>query len=105
MRGLCVARLCYPLPCRGCLGIDHALGDIHGRNAAKWWQHEHAYERYDYLYTEEELAEWVPRIRELAERTEKTYLFFNNHYQGKAGQNAQMMADLLNLKLPLAATG
>jgi uncharacterized protein YecE (DUF72 family) len=75
---------------------------FHGRNAAKWWQHEHAYERYDYLYSEEELAEWVPRIQDLAEETEKTYLFFNNHYEGKAGQNAQMMAQLLNLTLPLA---
>jgi uncharacterized protein YecE (DUF72 family) len=74
---------------------------FHGRNAAKWWQHEQAYERYDYLYSEEELAQWVPRIRELAEATERTYLFFNNHYEGKAGQNAQMMARLLNLSLPL----
>jgi uncharacterized protein YecE (DUF72 family) len=77
---------------------------FHGRNAAKWWQHEHAYERYDYLYTEDELAEWVPRIRDLAESTERTYLFFNNHYEGKAGQNAQMMAQLLNLSLPLSST-
>jgi len=76
---------------------------FHGRNAAKWWQHEHAYERYDYLYTEEELVEWVPKVRELAEATERTYLFFNNHYEGKAGQNAQMMARLLNLSLPLAS--
>ncbi len=77
---------------------------FHGRNAAKWWHHEHAYERYDYLYTEEELREWVPRIRELSDETERTYLFFNNHYEGKAGQNAQMMASLLNLTLPLAPT-
>lgn len=79
---------------------------FHGRNAAKWWQHEQAYERYDYLYSEEELQEWVPRIEALAAETEQTYLFFNNHYEGKAGQNAQMMAKLLNLTLPLAsATG
>jgi uncharacterized protein YecE (DUF72 family) len=76
---------------------------FHGRNADKWWRHEQAYERYDYLYSEEELAEWVPKIRDLSEETEKTYLFFNNHYEGKAGQNAQMMAQLLNLTLPLAA--
>jgi uncharacterized protein YecE (DUF72 family) len=74
---------------------------FHGRNAEKWWRHEHAYERYNYLYPEDELAEWVPKIRELADETEKTYVFFNNHYQGKAGQNAQMMARLLNLALPL----
>ena len=76
---------------------------FHGRNAAKWWQHEQAYERYDYLYTEDELSEWVPKIQDLAEETERTYLFFNNHYEGKAGQNAQMLARLLNLTLPLAS--
>ena len=74
---------------------------FHGRNAVKWWQHEQAYERYDYLYEEEELADWVPRIQNLAEATEQTFVFFNNHYQGKAGQNAGMLADLLNLRLPL----
>ena len=74
---------------------------FHGRNAAKWWRHEHAWERYDYLYSQEELAEWVPRIREIAAQAEKTYVFFNNHYEGKAGQNARQLAELLNLTLPL----
>ena len=62
--------------------------------------HEHAYERYDYLYTEDELQEWVPRVREVAEQTDKLFVFFNNHYEGKAGQNARMLAGLLNLTLP-----
>jgi uncharacterized protein YecE (DUF72 family) len=78
---------------------------FHGRNAAKWWRHEHAYERYDYLYSESELEEWVPKIRALAEETDRVYVFFNNHYEGKAGQNARMMARLLNLALPLAGEG
>ncbi|MBI3910117.1 MAG: DUF72 domain-containing protein [Armatimonadetes bacterium] len=75
---------------------------FHGRNAAKWWQHEQAYERYDYLYSEAELAEWVPKIRALEAQVKRVYLFFNNHYEGKAGQNARMLARLLNLALPLA---
>lgn len=73
---------------------------FHGRNAKKWWKHEQAYERYDYLYSEEELREWVPKIQQLAEDTERTYVFFNNHYEGKAGENARMMARLLQLTLP-----
>ena len=73
---------------------------FHGRNWEKWWRHEHAWERYDYLYNEEELREWAPRILILAAQTEQTYVFFNNHYQGQAGQNARQMADLLNLPLP-----
>jgi uncharacterized protein YecE (DUF72 family) len=74
---------------------------FHGRNAKSWWQHEHAWQRYDYLYSREELEEWAPKVQEIAAETEKTYVFYNNHYQGQAGQNARMMADLLNLTYPL----
>ncbi|MBU0495710.1 MAG: DUF72 domain-containing protein, partial [Chloroflexi bacterium] len=47
-----------------------------------WWQHDHAWERYDYTYKEEELAEWVPKIQEMAQQSEQVYLFANNHWQG-----------------------
>lgn len=68
---------------------------FHGRNAAKWWQHEHAWERYDYLYSREELAEWLPQVEFVSSTAEKTYLFFNNHYKGQAAQNAAMFAEML----------
>ena len=38
---------------------------FHGRNRAKWWQHDEAWERYDYTYRDEELVEWVDKIRQL----------------------------------------
>jgi len=57
---------------------------LHGRNSAKWWQHEHAYERYDYSYTPQELSEWLPRIRKLDRVAEKTFIFANNHWRGQA---------------------
>ncbi len=57
---------------------------FHGRNSAKWWQHEQAYERYDYSYTPEELGEWLPRIRKLNSVAEKTFVFANNHWRGQA---------------------
>ncbi|HEY8486146.1 MAG TPA: DUF72 domain-containing protein [Limnochordales bacterium] len=71
---------------------------FHGRNAAKWWRHEQPYERYDYLYSESELREWVPRIRELAEQTRDTFVAMNNHYQAKAVINARMLQQLLGLQ-------
>ena len=64
---------------------------FHGRNAASWWNHKEAYERYDYLYTEAELEEWVPRILELARHREKVFISMNNHYQAKAVINARML--------------
>lgn len=85
-------------------GIVAATSNIgyvrfHGRNARKWWQHEQAFERYDYLYSEDELSEWIPKVRKLAAETEKTYLFFNNHYQGKAAQNARQFAGMLGVTI------
>ncbi|MCL6520165.1 MAG: DUF72 domain-containing protein [Armatimonadetes bacterium] len=78
-----------------------AIGYVrfHGRNAEKWWTHEEAWQRYDYLYTNEELSEWVPKIRKLAESCDRTYLFFNNHHAGNAAKNAQMIASLLGVSL------
>ena len=40
-------------------------------------------ERFDYLYTEEELREWVEPLRELAGRAEQAYAFFNNNAQSQ----------------------
>jgi len=70
---------------------------FHGRNSQKWWLHDKTWERYDYLYSEDELAEWIPRITALANKTESVYVFFNNHYQGKSAQNARMLARMLSI--------
>lgn len=67
---------------------------FHGRNAEKWHHHEHAWERYDYLYNEAELREWLPKVRSLLAQTEKCYAIFNNHWQGKGFINAQMLKRL-----------
>ena len=68
---------------------------FHGRNAKRWWTHDEPWERYDYLYTPEELGEWVPRILKLAEHTEKLFIFNNNHPRGQAILNARMMMEIL----------
>jgi len=68
---------------------------FHGRNRATWWEHQEPSERYDYLYSEEELLEWVPKIRSLAKMTEKCFVFFNNHPKGQAVANARMLLSLL----------
>jgi len=80
--------------------IAEATGPIayvrfHGRNAAKWWRHDEAWERYDYSYTTEELAEWVPKIKKLDEQAEMTFAFANNHWQGQAVDTARQLKMLL----------
>jgi len=81
--------------------IAEATSDIgyvrfHGRNSAKWWQHEHAYERYDYSYTPQELGEWVPRIRKLDSMVERTFVFANNHWRGQAVSTIRQLRLMLD---------
>lgn len=74
---------------------DIAYVRFHGRNAAKWFNHKEAYERYDYTYRRDELAEWVPRIRDLDAHARLTFLFANNHWMGQAVDTARLLKDLL----------
>jgi len=69
---------------------------FHGRNSAKWWQHEQAYERYDYTYTPEELSEWVPRIKTLDSTAEKTFVFANNHWRAQAVSTIRQLRLMLD---------
>ncbi len=68
---------------------------FHGRNAAKWWQHEQAYERYDYTYSKAELEEWTPQIRKLNDLAEVTFVFANNHYRAQGIETARQLKLLL----------
>lgn len=57
---------------------------FHGRNAEKWYEHEFAWERYDYRYSEDELAEWIPRLHNLNRSAPITLVYANNHYRGQS---------------------
>ena len=69
---------------------------FHGRNSAKWWQHEQAYERYDYSYTPQELSEWLPKIQKLGSVAEKTFVFANNHWRGQAVSTIRQLRMMLD---------
>jgi uncharacterized protein YecE (DUF72 family) len=68
---------------------------FHGRNRAKWWQHDEAWERYDYSYSDEELMEWVPKIRQLDAEAPLTLVYMNNHWQGQAVGSARQLRMLM----------
>ncbi len=67
---------------------------FHGRNKKNWYGTDSA-SRYDYLYSEEELKEWLPRILEISRQTKKLFIFFNNHAKSQAVTNARMLINLL----------
>ena len=61
---------------------------LHGRNAAQWWDHEVAEDRYNYLYPPEELEPFVDVADAAAALGKKLYLYANNHFAGNAVANA-----------------
>jgi uncharacterized protein YecE (DUF72 family) len=68
---------------------------FHGRNYDKWWQHEAAWERYNYTYRPQELQEWLPKLKQLEADTEVTLVYANNHYRGQALETVRGLRDML----------
>ncbi|HXY80803.1 MAG TPA: DUF72 domain-containing protein [Gaiellaceae bacterium] len=61
---------------------------FHGRNLGTWNKRGGtAAERFDYLYSDEELGEWVAPLRALAVRAEKAFAFFNNNSSAEDPRN------------------
>jgi uncharacterized protein YecE (DUF72 family) len=73
-----------------------AVVRFHGRNAATWEaKNITPAERFRYLYSRDELSEWVPRIRDVASQAKEVHLMFNNCYANYGTTNAREIADLL----------
>ena len=77
--------------------IAEATSDIgvvrfHGRNTETWEKRGiGAVDRYNYLYSEDELREWVPKVKDMASNTPQLHVLFNNCYEDKAAVNAGQM--------------
>ena len=60
---------------------------LHGRNAATWnARGGSASDRFDYLYSPEELEEWVEPLRGLGAKAEEVYVLFNNNRWSRTPQ-------------------
>jgi len=69
---------------------------LHGRNRDTYFQlTKSAADRFDYLYTPEELEEWREPVARLAEVTDETFVMFNNCKYDYAPRNAHEMAEIL----------
>ena len=64
---------------------------LHGRNAAQWWKHDKAEDRYNYLYSGDEVSEFVETLDAAREIVRKAYLYTNNHFSAKSVANAAMI--------------
>jgi uncharacterized protein YecE (DUF72 family) len=71
---------------------------LHGRRYDTWFSDEPtvaSFERYNYLYSEEELMPWVARVEKVAGAARDVYVITNNHYQGKGVVNALQLISML----------
>ena len=77
-----------------------AIVRFHGRRVETWEASGiPVVERFRYLYSEEELAEWVPRIREAAEQAREMHILMNNCYANYGSTNARELAAMLEAEL------
>lgn len=65
---------------------------LHGRNTTQghYW--------YNYLYSQRELEPWVEKIGRINQKTDTIFVYFNNHYGGKALVNALQFKEMINHK-------
>jgi uncharacterized protein YecE (DUF72 family) len=75
---------------------------LHGRNYQNWFREEaDVVERYDYLYTRDELEPWVERIKQVSDKAQQTFVIANNHARGQSLVNAfEVMALLEEERMP-----
>lgn len=75
---------------------------LHGRNYQNWFREEaNVVERYDYLYSTDELQPWVDRIKEVSDKAKQTFVVTNNHARGQSLVNAfEILAELEEERVP-----
>jgi len=64
---------------------------LHGRNVQQWWRHDTSEDRYDYLYSADELKEFTETADAARRLVKKLYLYTNNHFSAKSVANAAMI--------------
>jgi uncharacterized protein YecE (DUF72 family) len=73
---------------------------LHGRRADLWWEHEEAEDRYNYLYSPQELEPFASTARKVRQTGRRAVLLFNNHFSAKAVANAAILKHQLGDLLP-----
>jgi uncharacterized protein YecE (DUF72 family) len=71
---------------------DLAVVRMHGHSDK--WESKDIQERFGYRYSDNELATWAGKVRNLAENAEETQVVFNNCYRDYAQVNAKQLEAL-----------
>lgn len=79
---------------------DILIVRFHGRNAATWYKKvAKTADRFNYLYPDEELREWVPRLAQLAPQVREIHALFNNNMSDYAVRNGRQLRTFLQASL------
>lgn len=71
---------------------------LHGRNAHSWYAHDaenNGSARYCYDYSDAELSEFVPVVKQALDEGKRVQMFFNNHPNGSGARNAKKMREMM----------
>lgn len=109
-RGIGFCNIDQPVIGRSIKPSDRLTGQVgyvrlHGRRYDTWFSRDPdtpSSERYNYLYSEQELEPWLKRVQNIAQTGESTFVITNNHFGGKGVVNALQLIHLLT-KRPVDA--
>ncbi len=69
---------------------------FHGRNVGNWFRSDAGRDqRYDYLYSPDELTRLTPALEEMSLQTQNMFVILNNHFQGQALANALQLKQMM----------
>jgi uncharacterized protein YecE (DUF72 family) len=102
-RNVAFCNIDQPLIGRSLDATEHVTSPVgyvrlHGRNYDQWFEAEKGADRYNYLYSEGELAGWKEKIERIAHKAEVTYVVANNHFEAKGAVNALQLRHMLDGK-------
>ena len=103
-RGMALVCVDEPQGCRSCLPpvaeVTAPLGLVrfHGRNREDWERKgAGTEEKFNYLYSDGELEEWLPKVRLMAEQAPELHVIFKNKHADFTVRNARRFREMLNL--------
>jgi uncharacterized protein YecE (DUF72 family) len=73
---------------------------LHGRRADQWWDHDRMEDRYNYLYSAEELKPYSAAALAARGSGRRVLMYLNNHFSAKAAANAAILRHQLGDLLP-----
>lgn len=88
-------------PVYGVTNAKLAIIRFHGRNTERWYHFSgSSCDRFDWIYTAQELGEWLPKLRDAQSEADAVHVLFNTNKDDQGPRNALLLMDQLNLPHP-----